>query len=282
MCPLRNRRRIATGLLGSCVAVLCVNGSSSVLATVRSSVLTTPTPELCPNAMFLQSTNGTDYAVIFGSNVAQTTSFTLTLYSKDATYSVTLPAVSMTTDASEIGRKGFRSTAIDLRKPAGSEIVAARVQASAPIQACDTQYLTDVPSSSALADPQRFVDLAETQLESAAVDEIANGAKPIDLQPTPKTYNCSEPFVDLRTVHVLSPVYPNSARLSGITGSAVIEIFVSDENEVHGASIYKSSGNPDLDQAAILAAIGTTYMAEVFDCQRIPGNYLFRGDFAGR
>ncbi len=77
MRPLRERRLIATGFAGWLAVLVCVGGVSSVSATVQSSATppapapsadpqapATPTPDICPGALLLQSTNGTDYTVV--------------------------------------------------------------------------------------------------------------------------------------------------------------------------------------------------------------------------
>jgi periplasmic protein TonB len=55
------------------------------------------------------------------------------------------------------------------------------------------------------------------------------------------------------------PTYPDMARTAGIEGSAVVEALVDVDGTVADARILKPSGNASLDQAAVDAAMRSTF-----------------------
>lgn len=91
----------------------------------------------------------------------------------------------------------------------------------------------------------------------------APAATPPPPTPSPKPA-CENPHVDATVVKEAQAEYPETARQVG----AVV-----------GTSIYKSSGNAALDEAAIAAAGESTYRPEMIDCKAAPGTYLFHADF---
>jgi TonB family protein len=60
-------------------------------------------------------------------------------------------------------------------------------------------------------------------------------------------------------VNVPDPVYPESARNAGIEGHAVVKALVDTNGSVADARIERSSGTASLDQAAVDAALRTTF-----------------------
>jgi len=66
---------------------------------------------------------------------------------------------------------------------------------------------------------------------------------------------------------------------TGVTGSAEVQISLSPTGELENAAIAKSSGNEQLDQAAIKAARQQKYSPEVNNCQAVSGIYLLGVDF---
>jgi len=96
--------------------------------------------------------------------------------------------------------------------------------------------------------------------------------------PTPPA--CARPHMDARITRVVEPDYPNSAREQGATGTVLVKVSLNPSGGVKSTSIYKSSGNAELDQAALAAAHESTYSPEVEDCQPVGGTYLFRASFS--
>ncbi len=59
-----------------------------------------------------------------------------------------------------------------------------------------------------------------------------------------------EPLVKARSLTPPNPVYPDSARSAGIEGVVVVRAYVNTSGTVTRTKVMRSSGNPDLDQAA--------------------------------
>jgi len=55
------------------------------------------------------------------------------------------------------------------------------------------------------------------------------------------------------------PTYPDMARTAGIEGQTVVEALVGTDGSVTDARVLKSSGNASLDQAAVEAAMRSTF-----------------------
>lgn len=62
-----------------------------------------------------------------------------------------------------------------------------------------------------------------------------------------------------KPVNIPVPNYPEMARTAGIEGQAVVEALVDVDGKVADARILKSSGNVSLDQAAVEAAMRSTF-----------------------
>ena len=93
---------------------------------------------------------------------------------------------------------------------------------------------------------------------------------------------CAQPHVDATVIKPVEPDYPDIARQQGATGTVHVKVTLSTGGDVTAASVYKSSGNPALDEAAVKAAQGSSYSPEIDNCQPIAGSYLFRADFTGQ
>lgn len=114
-------------------------------------------------------------------------------------------------------------------------------------------------------------------LDTSGPDTAPTGA-PIEATPapTPKPA-CSAPDVPAKTIAVHSPETPEDA--AGFTGTAKVKVDLDAMGEVVGTSVYESTGNPQLDQAALTAARESRYAPEQVDCKNISGSYLFTIDF---
>ena len=78
----------------------------------------------------------------------------------------------------------------------------------------------------------------------------------------------------------VQPDYPESARDLGLGAVTVnVKVTVGPSGNLIGASVYKSSGNMAIDQAALRAARESNYSPKLVDCQPTQGDYLFRADF---
>ncbi|HEX5274762.1 MAG TPA: energy transducer TonB [Candidatus Rubrimentiphilum sp.] len=78
----------------------------------------------------------------------------------------------------------------------------------------------------------------------------------------------------------VSPDYPESARESGIGQvTAGIRVYLTPLGKVAALRVLTSSGNGDLDQAAIRAAAESTYLPRIKNCKPTFGLYLFKVTF---
>jgi protein TonB len=117
-----------------------------------------------------------------------------------------------------------------------------------------------------------------TSAGKAAV--AATPAPPPPPTPTPKPA-CAQPHVDATTTNPVTPDTPEMAKQQGATGSVSVKVSLSPTGGVTGATIYKSSGNSLLDNAAVQAAKESTYAPEIDNCEKVAGDYIFRADFEG-
>jgi protein TonB len=85
--------------------------------------------------------------------------------------------------------------------------------------------------------------------------------------------------MDAMLTRTVQPKYPENAREQGATGTVQVKVSLNPSGGVISTSIYKSSGNAELDQAALAAAHESTYNPEIEDCQPVAGTYLFRAGF---
>lgn len=100
----------------------------------------------------------------------------------------------------------------------------------------------------------------------------------VTLQPmTPATVHCNR---DAIASHQISPDYPEAARALG-TGkaTAVVRVYITPHGTVGALRVANSTGNFDLDQAAIRAAAESTYLPRIKNCKPAFGLYLFKVTF---
>jgi protein TonB len=99
--------------------------------------------------------------------------------------------------------------------------------------------------------------------------------------PTPKPL-CANPNEDATIKGTaVEPEYPDMARQMGAVGTTEVKVTLDAEGSPVEVSVYKSAGNAALDQAALRAAKATQYNAELVNCVKTPGSYIFRADFTG-
>lgn len=90
--------------------------------------------------------------------------------------------------------------------------------------------------------------------------------------PAPK---CAVPNADATTIEKADADYPDIARQMGATGTAQIQVELSETGKVLGVKVYKSTNNKALDKAAMDAARQSRFKAEIKDCTPTAGSYLF-------
>jgi len=108
--------------------------------------------------------------------------------------------------------------------------------------------------------PKVAVAAAATEVVEEAVETIAATEFREDIirtQPTgPEIEVIPYARVEVKPkpISIPKPEYPELARKAGIEGKAIVEAIVDTDGSVIDARIFKSSGNPMLDEAAIAAA----------------------------
>lgn len=96
---------------------------------------------------------------------------------------------------------------------------------------------------------------------------------------TPKPA-CANPNVEATVTNPVQPDYPESAKDLGLGAVSVdVEVVVGPSGNLISASVYKSSSNMSIDQAALRAARQSSYSPKLINCQPTTGNYLFKADF---
>jgi len=108
--------------------------------------------------------------------------------------------------------------------------------------------------------PKVAVAAAATEVAEEAVETIATTEFREDIirtQPTGPEIEVipyAKVEVKPKPISIPKPEYPELARKAGIEGKAIVEAIVDTDGSVMDARIFKSSGNPMLDEAAIAAA----------------------------
>ena len=91
---------------------------------------------------------------------------------------------------------------------------------------------------------------------------------------------CANPNREATVTNAMSPDYPDSARELNLgTVNVEVEVSVGATGNLASASIYKSSNNMAMDQAALRAARQSTYAPKLVDCEPVQGDYLFTATF---
>ncbi|MFN2529003.1 MAG: energy transducer TonB [Candidatus Baltobacteraceae bacterium] len=91
---------------------------------------------------------------------------------------------------------------------------------------------------------------------------------------------CAKPSKDVTLVQAATPDYPHSARALHLGAvDVIISVTIDAKAEVIGSSVVQSSGNADLDRAALVAARQSTYSPKIVNCSPVTGTYMFRVNF---
>lgn len=91
-------------------------------------------------------------------------------------------------------------------------------------------------------------------------------------------------FVDVDTypemIYQHTPVYPESATKAGIEGVVWVKVFVSEDGSVSDAIAVKSSGNADLDNAALASALNNKFKPAIKDGKPVSLWVTYKVEFA--
>jgi len=93
---------------------------------------------------------------------------------------------------------------------------------------------------------------------SAAVLLLACGSQP-------KTTPVAGSEVPPRAESLVQPAYPEEARKAGVEGKAIVEVTVGADGAMVRCSLAESSGNPQLDEAALQAVHVSKFAAGTRD-----------------
>src|SRR5579862_8110427 len=109
-------------------------------------------------------------------------------------------------------------------------------------------------------------------------------ATPLPATPAPATPrpSCRVPNREATTTRAVEPDVPEIARQEGAVGVAQIQVSLGPDGAVRSVSIYQSTGNSSLDQAALGAARASSYAPALEECAPVAGTYLFRVEFSGQ
>lgn len=97
--------------------------------------------------------------------------------------------------------------------------------------------------------------------------------------PAPPKPACANPNVKAKTVNPVTPDTPEMARQQGATGVAQVQVDLSATSKINSVKIYKSAGNPALDQAALTAARQSSFQTDIVDCVPQAASYIYVVEF---
>ena len=88
---------------------------------------------------------------------------------------------------------------------------------------------------------------------------------------------CNKPDVDATVTSAAEPKLPHGTNLKG---TAIISVTIAPSGNVVRTSVWKSSGNVQIDRAVLDAARESKYSPKLVNCEPVEGTYLFRADFS--
>jgi TonB family protein len=229
------------------------------------------------------------YAVGFASYANSSAEIALMLYGGDDVYVAHVPGVAFTRPLTTL-MSGFHSEwlsdAAYVRLPADA---APLEFAKLDIQSPETHSLTGCTSEirdvawlgpPAKAPNDAFAaEYAKDIAQAEAGYSLDSPAAEATVLPREPKLVCAHPLVDAKTLHVFQPAYPEIARREAHIGFVQVAVELDASGNVASTRVYRSSGWDELDAATRDAAARTTYSPEIFRCQPIASQYIFRSDF---
>jgi TonB family protein len=97
--------------------------------------------------------------------------------------------------------------------------------------------------------------------------------------PTATAAACANPNRVATATQKVTPIMPEIARQMGATGTAQIKVTLDANGNVTAVTVFKSTNNKALDQAALQAAQQSKYSPEFHNCQPVGGSYLYTVTF---
>ncbi len=265
-------------LFGSLLALICAGWLVAAPASAAPG-----TRSECPHTLLMESTNGQYYVSMFGAPGPMLVAFNLTLYTKNAVFSLAIPPASIS-KRSGLSLAAYRGPAVVIKNPSTDPFLGVTVQPTIERSSltCDAENVI-VPSADTLTAADRHVDPEVATLEDQAATEATATAP---LTPTSDTLlkplTCDAPFVDAVVDHVDTPAFPEAARSTGAFGTATVHVDIDQLGNVTAADILQSSGVPPLDDAALASARKTTFHPAVFACEAQKSSHVLDFDFSSK
>jgi len=239
-------------------------------------------PKSCPQTVLLESTNARYYIVIFAAPAPTLSGFDLVFYTKDGAFAASASAVDIS-KASPLPALPFRSGPVLVRNVSNEPFLGATVQplVGGPAGSCPPANVI-IPSVESLTYVNRTVDPQTAALEDRAAIETGGAASalvPVAVTGA-KPSNCDDPFTDASVDNLDKPAFPPAALQAGASGSVDVRVDLDEAGLVTAALVVASSGNRDLDGAAVASARKTTYHPARFACETQKSSHLLHFDFA--
>lgn len=100
------------------------------------------------------------------------------------------------------------------------------------------------------------------------------------VSPSPTPTTCTDPNRPIKVVWAKPVVYPNSALNLGLPYIVVgVLVTIGAKGNVEKATIWKGSGNRQIDLAAIDSAEGSTYLPKLVDCLPVESDGIYTAAF---
>ena len=97
--------------------------------------------------------------------------------------------------------------------------------------------------------------------------------------PTATQAACANPNAEATATQKVTPDMPEIARQMGAQGTAQIKVTLDPNGGVISVTVFRSTNNRALDQAALQAAQQSKYAPEIRNCQKVGGSYLYTVTF---
>lgn len=231
------------------------------------------------------------YAVVLRSKNGNASDVQLKLSSDSEEYavsfeSVEFDAVASDADPNRLGQTDFKyeSPVVFIVLPRADPLLLAEVDSSGtPAKACLSQYgaITEYYRKTYYGE-RHLVDPVERGREEAMLHifrEVKPEPVPVSAAKALPPVSCPVRYREARAVVPQQPDYPATARFRGAAGTVLIMVDLDADGHVAESTIYRSSGDIALDNAAWYAASHSTYEPEIFRCVSIPGSYIFHAAF---
>jgi TonB family protein len=252
-----------------------------LLAGAQAKAAPAPAKLACPSTVLLESTNGKYYVIVFGSPVATASTFDMQFFSKGGAFHISTPTAVPILHASALAGRPFRSTPMLVSNPGSDPFLGATIQSNVVHDnvRCAGENII-IPSPDSFTSPDRHVDAQTAALEDQVAGETGAAATALVpvAAPSATPLSCDVPFADATVDQVDTPGIPAGVSPGDLTDAAV-KVDLAATGSITAAIVTESSGNPDVDAAAIASARKATYHPAIFACQAQKSSHVIRFDF---